>query len=452
MILNYRDIKMLKDSGEINVVGAELAVSVMLSSLVRRGICPNFVVTRGAFSCPFKPPAKVWGSENNKCPKGDIYTSPKLKKFPKEPKTRGRYQYIRMELCDCGDAEEYIKTLPDELIRPEEARQLLFQMAFSLHAAAIRFSLKHYDVKLLNYFCQRMNSKHGGDTVLRYGLGDHVFAMRTPSGLGIMAKLADYGTANVDSATNGQQVTIAQFTTLENTPADFMILGDKACQGHGHDNWGLGLCMLHLYTGHAPYEEIMEEVTCPSNLRKRLCKIWECEFEEEFSVIRGVILADVHKDEEGHILEGEPNEVLYDTFYRCLVLFGLPELTTKLRNSKVWLAVRECLQGPQNAKGKTSKGKKTNDISQYTRDCRKYSIEHGNNKYIARARKSLQSMDGGMELLKSLVSFDPQQRFTALDAMNSSFMEPLRESAGGFNQYKTEDDVRTYTSFSTKYE
>lgn len=433
----------------MNVVGAELAVSVMLTSLVRRGVCPNFVVTRGAFSCPYKPPAHLWGSETNKCPKGDAYTSPMATKNAKAPRKQGHFQYIRMELCDRGDAEEYIKTLPDELLPPELARQLLFQMTFALHAAANRYSLKHYDIKLLNYFVQTMESEKAGDVILRYGLGEHIFVLRSPRHFALMAKLADYGTANVDSATNGQQVTIAQFTTLENTPADFMILGDNACQGHGHDSFGLGLCMLHLYTGHAPYEEILEDVTCPSNLKEKLRNLWENEDETEFSVLRSVILSDVDKDEEGHVIEGEPNEVLYDTFYRFLVLFGLPELPPLLRNSKVWVAVRECLEGIQNAKGKPTRKRKANDISRFTRDCRKYSLTHGNNRYIARARKSLETMDGGMELLRGLVSFDPNKRFTALDVMNSQFMMPLREPPGGLHQYSEEDDVRNFTSFST---
>ncbi len=446
-----RDIDALRASGEMNVVGAELAVSVMLSSLVRRGVCPNFVVTRGAFSSVFQPPANIWGSENNKCPKGDVYQSPKIKRKPREPKEQGRYQYIRMELCENGDAEEFIKTLPDEILHPEVARKLLFQMAFALHTAADRFSLKHYDVKLLNYFIQPMQSEKRGDIILRYGLGDLVFALRSPPESAFLAKLADYGTANVDSATNGQQVTIAQFTTLENTPIDFMILGDHACQGHGHDYFGLGLCMLHLFTGHAPYEEILEKVTCPPVLKERLRILWECEDEEQYSVIRGVILSNVDKDEEGHILEGEPNEVLYDTLYRFLVLFGLPDLPPSLRGSKVWNAVKQCLEGPQAPRNRGRKGKKICDVDQYILDCRKYSIDHGNDKYIKRARLALESMDGGMQLLKSLISFDPSTRYTALDVMNSKFMEPLRESSEGHLQYSLDDDLRTFTFFSTNY-
>jgi serine/threonine protein kinase len=349
-----------------------------------------------------------------------------------------------MELCDKGDTEEYMKTLPGERFDPSEARLLLFQMAYALHTAAIKFSLKHYDVKLLNFFIQSLQSKQTGTTILRYQLGDRIFALKTANGQGHLAKLADYGTANVDATTAGQPVTLAQITTPENTPIDYIVLGDCACQGHGHDNFGLGLCMLHLYTGHAPYEEIMEQVKCPPKLKRKLQELWECGVDNEFSIIQAHVLHNVDKDETGHILEGEPDEVLYHTLYRFLVLFGLPtDVSPRIRSSRVWSAVHECLDGSRSANKKTGKGKKKNDVAQYTRDCRKFSMDHGTNKYIARAREALTSMEGGMDLLKSLVSIDPDSRFTALDTMNSMFMEPLREPSGQL--YAPDDDVRTYT-------
>ena len=239
----HRDVKQIHSTGNINVVGAELAVSVMLSSLVRRGICPNFVTTRGMFSCQYEPPDSYWGTANNKRPKGTVYSSPKAKRRPKEPKESGHFQYIRMELCGEGDAEEFLKRQPDESLIPLQARNMLFQISFALYAAAEKFSLKHYDVKLLNIFLQRMPKKNDGNVILRYGLGEHTFALQSSREEAIIAKLADYGTANVDCVTSGQNVTIAQFTTLENTPPDFLILGDEALQGRGPDCFGLGVYM-----------------------------------------------------------------------------------------------------------------------------------------------------------------------------------------------------------------
>jgi serine/threonine protein kinase len=433
------------------VVGAELAVSVMLSSLVRRGVCPNFVVTRGVFSCPFEPPADQWGNAFNKRPKGDSYSSPKARRKPKEPRLRGQYQYIRMELCDEGDAEEFLKRQPDAALTQDQARHILFQISFALHAAADRFSLKHYDLKLLNVFLQRIRTEKSGEIVLRYGLGEHVFSLRAPRETALFAKLADYGTSNVDSTSNGQNITIAQFTTLENTPPDFLVMGDQARQGHGHDCFGLGLCMLHLFTGHAPYEEILAEVFCPPILKNELRKIWENEEEEQYSVIRSVVLGDVYKDEDGHIIEGEPDEVLYDTLYRFLVLFGLPDETSWPVASKVMSVVRATL-APDARKVKLGKGARRahSDANKFGRDRRKFSLSHGNNQYIARARCALNSMNGGMDLLLSLVHFNPLRRASALDVLNSTFMTPLREiSTEGASHYTENDEVLSYTTLST---
>ena len=383
-------MKQIHSTGNINVVGAELAVSVLLSSLVRRGICPNFVATRGMFSCQYEPPDNCWGTADNKRPKGTVYCPSKIKRRPREPKQGGHFQYIRMELCGEGDAEEFLKRQPNESLSPFQARNLLFQISFALYAAAEKFSLKHYDVKLLNIFLQRMPINNGADVNLRYGLGEHTFSLQSSREDAIIAKLADYGTANVDCVTNGQNVTIAQFTTLENTPPDFLILGDQALQGHGHDCFGLGLCMLHLFTGHAPYEEILEEVTCPSNLKKELRRIWENEEETQYSVVRSIVLADVYKDEDGHVIEGEADETLYDTLYKFLVLFGIPDDSSALLNSKVMAAVKTTLlsEGRQK-KGRGRTRKNLDDAKKFTSDRCKFSLSHGNNQFISRARTSL---------------------------------------------------------------
>ena len=382
-------MKQIHSTGNINVVGAELAVSVLLSSLVRRGICPNFVATRGMFSCQYEPPDNCWGTADNKRPKGTVYSPTKINRRPREPKQSGHFQYIRMELCGEGDAEEFLKRQPNESLSPFQARNLLFQISFALYAAAEKFSLKHYDVKLLNIFLQRMPKKNGDNVNLRYGLGEHIFSLQSSRNDAIIAKLADYGTANVDCVTNGQNVTIAQFTTLENTPPDFLILGDQALQGHGHDCFGLGLCMLHLFTGHAPYEEILE-VTCPCNLKKELRRIWENEEETQYSVVRSIVLADVYKNEDGHVIEGEADDTLYDTLYKYLVLFGIPDDSSALLNSKVMAAVKTTLlsEGRQK-KGRGRNRKNLDDAKKFINDRCKFSLSHGNNQYISRARTSL---------------------------------------------------------------
>jgi len=440
--LSVMDIDVIESNGELRIVGAELAVSSLLSSLVRRNICPNFVSTRGVFTCAFPPPASHWGSETSKAPKGKVYNPNKKTKFPRQPASSkaGRYQYIRMELCSKGDAEDFLGNQPTKTISTLEAGSLLFQMAFSLFVAKEKYNLKHYDVKLLNFLLQdgrtlfhTTDNDNNKDVCLQYALNDKTFNLIMPKDRSLIAKLADYGTADLRAESNGMPITLAQITTLENTPPEQLILGDDATQGHGHDNFGLGLCMLHLFTGHAPYEEILESVVCPESLRSKLQNIWENE-NENFGIVRSVILADVYDG------EGEKDIILYDTIYRFLVLFGLPQKRYQYgggKAAKVWAAIEGGLN--------ISK-------SQYAKDCKIFSLETGSDIRIAEAREKLYENNGaGMTLLRSLVNFDPAQRATTFDALNSDFMVQLFEASNNrVPQGDTSVEVRKFQAFASK--
>jgi hypothetical protein len=463
--VSVMDLNLIDDA---NIVGSELAVSVMLSSMARRNICPNFVLIRGVFTSRFEPSESHWGSSERKCPLGKSYDPNINYEIPIEPnENNGLFQYIRMELCEHGDVEEYIKSQPGRVLFAEDARNLLFQMAFSLHVAGDKFGLKHYDIKLLNFFLQNTNDQSVDETVhpytvLRYGLGSHIFNLRTPTSRAVTAKLADFGTSNTLAESNGQTVMINNFTTLENTPPDYMILGDAATQGHGHDSFGLGLCMLHLFTGESPYEEILDSVRCPCNLKSKLAAIWESETTKGYEVIRSVILGEIYEDEYGNI-EGEKDETLYDTFYRYLVLFGLPKEKFQVRNgSRVWKAVEFCLGTISSSSAPASKSRRSKrvisaegscsnglDSDQFEKDQQMFSLERGTHTAIARARSILMSMEGGMDLLFSLISFDPSKRFSALDVMNSAFMAPLRDENNPLDE-NTIDKVYQYMSYLTR--
>jgi len=209
-----------------------------------------------------------------------------------------------------------------------------------------------------------------------------------PTSRGLIVKLADYGTANMHPESNGQPVLISNYTTIENTPPEFMILGDAAKQGYGHDCFGLGLCMLHLFTGHAPYEEILEDVRCPFNLKKRLKFFWESTSSKGYEVIRSVILNDVFEDENGN-QEGEPDETLYHTLYRFLVLFGLPKNMAKTKeNENIMRAITSCLDSGEENNNNNTRSLRRNrapshqvglDFLQYKADCRFFSFQHGEN-------------------------------------------------------------------------
>lgn len=451
--VSVMDVNKIDDK---NIVGNELAVSIMLSSLARRNVCPNFVKMRGVFTSLYEPPKTVWGCSENKKPRGSYYDadSNAIQDKVEEPlvEEQGLFQYIRMELCKFGDVEEFIKNQPDTMIHPLEARMLLFQMAFSLHVAGDRFGLKHYDVKLLNFFMQSANDADISVddypfTVLRYGFGAHIFNLKMKTSRAFIAKLADFGTANTRPESNGQPVMLNNFTTLENTPPDFMILGDAAVQGFGHDCFGLGLSMLHLFTGDSPYEEILESVTCPINLKKKLKRVWEgnnSKGSNGYSVIQSVIMLDVWQDEDGNI-EGEVDDTLYHTLYRFLVLFGIPEHKFQWKEGcKIWNAISSCLEDvSEKSPTKVRRSRRNNtkelggaknnvglDVPQYQADCELFNLRYGKDPRIVRARESLESMEGGMDLLFSLVAFDPNKRASALDVINSTFMSTLREDVG----------------------
>jgi serine/threonine protein kinase len=377
----------------------------------------------------------------------------------KEPAKKGKYQYIRMEFCNCGDVEEFMKPDRHGYLDPIAAQGLVFQVAFALYVAAERFSLKHYDMKNLNIMLQKVDVANPGRLVLRYGLGAHVFAVRMPSNAPVIAKLADFGTSDIKAESNGKPVTPLQFTTFENTPPDFIILGDLATQGHGHDNFAFGLCVLHMFTGEMPYEEILDSVVCPPTLKRLLRLKLEDENVPGYSVLRSIILLDVCKDEDGNIVDGDPDEKFYDTLYRYLVLFGIPEDKFKRDQCPVvWDAIEEALEGKPFATRKGArkakaavKRSKAPDAAQFAKDRKQFSISHGKNKLIARARASLEKMPGGMDVLLNLCRFDPARRATAMDVLNSPFMENLRESPGSSldSLYSPSDKVCTYSAFST---
>ena len=286
-----------------------------------------------------------------------------------------------MELCDNGDIEQYIRNHPDKMLTPQECRNLLFQMAFALHVAADRFGLKHYDVKLLNFLLQSANDptiplEDKPHVVLRYGIGSHVFRLRMNPFTANIAKLADYGMLVMRTETDGQPISIGQFTTIENTPPDYLILGNAAKQGYGHDCFGLGLCMLHLFTGHCPYEEILNEVVCPTNLKGKLRFIWT---QKSHDVIYSVMLK---SDKNGEEIE---SPTLFDTLYRFLVLFGIPKKQFDIKkNGKVWRAITSTLLPP-----KRQKSKKCPDVDIFTRDRKQFSLSEGIDSKIANARQRL---------------------------------------------------------------
>lgn len=127
----------------------ELQISLLCSSLVTLNICPNLVRVYSLFQSPFDAPKASWTRARSL---EELRTG----RFLKAPlpslrdKDRGRYQFIRMEFCSGGDMEELVRKACT--LQVDTLRSFLFQMCFSLYACRDKLCLRHFDVKLLNFF------------------------------------------------------------------------------------------------------------------------------------------------------------------------------------------------------------------------------------------------------------------------------------------------------------
>ncbi|CAM9567628.1 unnamed protein product, partial [Sphacelaria rigidula] len=293
-----------------------------------------------------------------------------------------------MELCGHGDAEGLIRDQPDKLLPLAEARSFLFQMAFSLYVGRAELSMRHFDVKLLNFLVADASALltpggrggHGGGSdataglswvALRYAVGSELVELCMPRDRAFVVKLADFGTADVNPGSVGAPVEAGHFTTLENTPIEQLCCGSSAQQDYASDTFAFALAALHLFTGEAPYEEIMEEVECPDDLYDALANTWSDEQYPEYSVLCDIVLDTVDEEPEDSVAdpdckeEGEEEEeeqqsaTLFNTFYRYLVLFGVPDRQTLDEafgaDNPVWSAVGSLL-GWKSNKGRGRRG------------------------------------------------------------------------------------------------
>eukprot|EP00956_Cyclotella_meneghiniana_P003695 scaffold4497_cov64-Cyclotella_meneghiniana.AAC.4 len=112
--LSVMDVDAITENGYLHTVGAELAVSALLSSIARRNIAPNFVITRGIFTCQYDLPVEDWDNDDG----GEVIEmAHKLAQGE-----CGNFQFIRMELCKHKDTEEYFRKLPTKMLSPSDCR------------------------------------------------------------------------------------------------------------------------------------------------------------------------------------------------------------------------------------------------------------------------------------------------------------------------------------------
>ncbi|TDH65050.1 hypothetical protein CCR75_008973 [Bremia lactucae] len=428
------------DIGNQNFIRQEVAHSVLLSDATERGICPNFLQVFDVFLANKRPYPDRWGSKKHREPnellRGE-YNNYELESKQQQSlacdNQKQIFQYMRMEYCDGGDLEGFIslhenKTLPLNSV----AVPFFFQMVFGLYCAREKYNLRHCDIKLLNFFLKtasrsKLCKTSGADVVLHYMLEDVCFVLQMPASYSFWIKLADYGAAVSNPESLGSPVTMDQFATLENSPVEYLLYGDAAKQSYAADTFSLGLCLLHLFTGSAPYEEVLEDVICPTDLLKDLKALWMSPRKKSrFSVIKSVA-------------RGDDEDTLCHTLYRYIVLFDLPNTNPNesCGMDKVWQLLLKHLRPEDLAVTRPQLRRKQAAIAndartaseQFKYDQSLYSIAKGSNGIIDRCRQGLMAIPGAMDLLKNMVEFDPSKRLTLKQILFHSMFLNLRSSS-----------------------
>jgi hypothetical protein len=409
--VSIMDVDDLYDRGIEEEITQELEITMLCSSLVSLNICPNLVQVFSCFRSDYSIPDRLWrnasfsSASNGK----NNLIMPKKNEI-----TKGCYQYIRMEFCKGGDLEEVVRS--QHQLNLATVKSMFFQMAFALYTTREQLSLRHYDIKLLNFFVSTGSAVLTDDNRTQYesnidsivnlhiGFGAHKYILPLKSNELDLVKLADYGTSSIGSGCIGDQITVQQFTTLENTPPEFLILGSAARQSFSADTFCLGLSFFHLLTGYEPYEELLKDVVCPSYLIDLIRPYWQTDVIDSPHYIIQELIESI--DNNGDV--DASAKVLYDTLYRYIVLFGMPsDMNPSWNDNPIWQAIKTSLIDSKGNK----KIKHKECLSKYQIDTQLWSLQTGNHRIIVSVRDRLQSLgeDAGKVLL-AMVHLDPGRR------------------------------------------
>lgn len=242
---------------------------------------------------------------------------------------------------------------------------------------------------------------------------------------------------------------VLQFTTLENTPPEYLFLGSHARECYSADTFCLGLSFLHLLAGEEPYEEHLRAVRCPPLLLARLKRLWTASSaSSQYRVIAEVIQS---LDAPSDSSEASMNikNVLYDTFYRYMVMFDLDlsaisgdSTSTSSCEDDSLDAELECPYPPSNPvlqdaieclgldggnSGRLTKAKRE-CLHQFHCDRAEWSVQIGTNPVMVRVRENLSTLgEGSLDLLLLMVNLDASKRCTLQEALSGPVFLPLRQ-------------------------
>ena len=229
--VSVMDINDMIDREVGDSISRELEISMVTSSLVSLNISPNFIQVYSVFESKYSPSSNFWKpASSDPDIIGCASTIPARSLQSTVQKevglvTTGRFQYIRMELCSGGDMEGLIRGR--SVLSCDAIVNYFFQMCFSLYSCRERLSMRHYDIKLLNFFCTSaaslpMNTGPFGScarrTHLRIGFGEHQYYLPLHYGCDDISadivKLADFGTSVLGSNTLGCPIGVHQVCKL----------------------------------------------------------------------------------------------------------------------------------------------------------------------------------------------------------------------------------------------
>lgn len=220
--VSVMDVNKLVDEGMDCPIRQELEISMLCSSLVTLNICPNLVRIYSMFQSEYPAPELLWSSGNVLGSSGSgAMASAKSVALPTKAmmsRSKGSYQFCCMEFCSGGDIEGLIRK--EKRLEVSVVRSFLFQMCFALYTCREKLSLRHFDIKLLNFLATRGSSvlpsasqgnrNSSADaaalTDLQVGFGKHVYSLPVRANENSIVKLADFGTSIIGEMCLGDNI------------------------------------------------------------------------------------------------------------------------------------------------------------------------------------------------------------------------------------------------------
>jgi len=129
-----------------------------------------------------------------------------------------------MDYCEGGDVEGMVRKVKQLSI--PLVRSFLFQMCFSIYACRDKFSLRHFDIKLLNFLVTKGSAVTANTSQmppnaaalgilsstidLQIGFEQSIFTLSIAADANSLIKLADFGTSVIDAKTIGAPISKMQ--------------------------------------------------------------------------------------------------------------------------------------------------------------------------------------------------------------------------------------------------